>query len=236
MTYEILNALIFWLPAFLFSATVHEAAHAWAALRGGDRTAFAAGQVSLSPWPHVRRSPLGMFLVPLVTSLTQGWTIGWASAPYDPAWADRYPRRAAWMALAGPAANLLLAAIAFALLRAGLVLGAFQPPAQATLDRLVDPAMRDSLLDVFAFTARGLSVLLMSNALLCAFNLLPVPPLDGAMAITLVMPASVARRVRAAAALPGLPIVGLLAAWQLCPRLTRPLLDMALALLYPGQY
>ena len=115
----VFHALVFWLPAFLFSTTVHEAAHAWAALRLGDPTAYLAGQVSLSPWPHVRRSPIGMLVVPVITSLTQGWTMGWASAPYDAAWADRHPRRAALMALAGPLGNLLLAAVAFALLRAG---------------------------------------------------------------------------------------------------------------------
>jgi len=236
VTPEVFDALVFWLPVFLFSATAHEAAHAWAAWRGGDATARDAGQVSLSPWPHVRRSPLGMLVVPIVASLTRGWTIGWASAPYDRLWADQHPRRAAAMAAAGPAANLLLAAAALALLRAGLVLGLFQAPAQATLDRLADPVARDAWLGAAAFLARGLSVMVMANALLAAFNLLPVPPLDGAMVITLALPAAPARRVRAATALPGLAFVGLLAAWQLCPMLTRPLLDLALGLLYRGQY
>src|SRR5262249_43555236 len=68
----VFHALVFWLPAFLFSTTVHEAAHAWAAWRLGDPTAYLAGQVSLSPWPHVRRSPIGMLVIPLLTSLTQG--------------------------------------------------------------------------------------------------------------------------------------------------------------------
>jgi hypothetical protein len=83
MSIEIFHALVFWLPAFFFSTTVHEAAHAWAALRGGDPTAWNGGLVSLSPLPHMRRSPLGMVIVPLVTTLTQGLTMGWASAPYD---------------------------------------------------------------------------------------------------------------------------------------------------------
>src|SRR5262249_4613367 len=115
----VFHALVFWLPAFLFSTTVHEAAHAWAAWRLGDPTAYLAGQVSLSPWPHVRRSPIGMVVIPLLTSLTQGWTMGWASSPYDRDWADRYPRRAAVMALAGPLGNLAIAGVAFCVLRAG---------------------------------------------------------------------------------------------------------------------
>src|SRR5580765_1230733 len=73
MSAPVFHALVFWLPAFLFSTTVHEAAHAWVAWRLGDPTAHLAGQVSLSPWPHVRRSPIGMLIIPLITSLTRGW-------------------------------------------------------------------------------------------------------------------------------------------------------------------
>ena len=97
---------------FLFSTTLHEAAHAWAAKLGGDLTAYHGGQVSLDPLPHIRREPFGMVILPLLTALTMGFPIGFASAPYDPAWAQKYPKRSAWMALAGPAANLLLMLIA----------------------------------------------------------------------------------------------------------------------------
>ena len=53
-----------WYVAFLLSLTCHEAAHALVALRGGDDTAAAGGQVSLNPLPHVRREPLGTIAVP----------------------------------------------------------------------------------------------------------------------------------------------------------------------------
>ena len=102
-----------WFVAFLFSTTVHEAMHAWVAYRGGDPTAYHGGQVSLSPFPHISREPIGMLVVPLLTSLTQGWAMGWASAPYDPYWAARHPRRAALMAAAGPAGNFAIAIVAF---------------------------------------------------------------------------------------------------------------------------
>src|SRR3954451_3725707 len=114
-----------WFVAFLFSTTVHEAMHALAALRGGDPTAYHGGQVSLSPVPHIRREPIGMLVLPLITSFTQGWAIGWASAPYDPHWAARYPKRAAVMAAAGPVGNFLIAAVSFAVLRIGLEAGWF---------------------------------------------------------------------------------------------------------------
>ena len=105
---------------FVLSTVLHEAAHAWAALRLGDDTAQQAGQVSLDPIPHIIREPIGMVLLPILTLAFIGWPLGFASAPYDPVWADRYPRRAGWMALAGPAANLLLFLLAAAGLRWGL--------------------------------------------------------------------------------------------------------------------
>jgi Zn-dependent protease len=80
---------LLWFTAFLFSTTVHEAMHAFAAWQLGDPTAYHGGQVSLSPAPHVQREPIGMLVLPLLTSLTQGWAIGWASCPYDPVWARR---------------------------------------------------------------------------------------------------------------------------------------------------
>ena len=94
-----------WFVVFLFSTTVHEAMHALVAWKGGDPTAYHGGQVSLSPIPHIRREPIGMLAVPLLTSLTQGWAMGWASAPYDPVWAERHPQRAALMAARARAAD-----------------------------------------------------------------------------------------------------------------------------------
>ena len=97
-----------WFVVFIFSTTLHEAGHALAAWKLGDSTAYEGGQVSLNPLPHIRREPVGMVLVPLISFAMSHWMMGWASAPYDPLWAHRYPKRAALMAAAGPAANLLL--------------------------------------------------------------------------------------------------------------------------------
>src|SRR4029077_1938006 len=83
-----------WFVVFLFSTTLHEAGHALAALKLGDPTAYEGGQVTLNPLPHIRRSPIGMLLVPLITFASTHWMMGWASAPYDPSWAHRYPKRA----------------------------------------------------------------------------------------------------------------------------------------------
>src|SRR5215470_3009470 len=102
---------------FLFSTTCHEASHALVAKWGGDSTAALNGQVTLNPIPHIRREPWGMVVIPILAFLFTRGMIGWASAPFDPAWERRYPKRAALMALAGPAANFILMFIGAAGLR-----------------------------------------------------------------------------------------------------------------------
>ena len=133
---DLASAFIYYI-VFLFSTTLHEAAHAWAAKLGGDLTAYHGGQVTLDPRPHIRREPFGMVILPLLSVVTSGWPLGFASAPFDPQWALRYPRRAGWMALAGPGANLLLMLIAGLALRIGLTIGLFTAPASIGFDHLV---------------------------------------------------------------------------------------------------
>jgi Zn-dependent protease len=172
-----------WFVAFLFSTTVHEAMHALAAWRLGDPTAYNGGQVSLSPAPHVSREPVGMLIVPLITSLTQGWTIGWASCPYDRHWAERYPKRAALMAAAGPCGNFLIAFAAFVILRSGLSLGWFVAPETVSLGSIVELVKGPS------YVTTMISVLLIQNVFLGTFNLLPLPPLDGSAIVERLLPA-----------------------------------------------
>jgi Zn-dependent protease len=222
---------LLWFAAFLFSTTVHEAMHALAAFRGGDATAYLGGQVSLSPLPHIRREPIGMLVVPLVTAFTLGWAVGWASTPYDPHWAARHPRRAAAMAAAGPAGNLMIALVAFGALRLGLAAGIFVAPHRVNFHHLVDAANGGALL---MGVGELLTVLLVLNILLFVFNMLPVPPLDGASAITGVLPERAAQLVRAVNAHPAVSMLGLLIAWQLFPEFARPLFAALLRLVHPG--
>ena len=180
MSPDQLLLLPLWFAVFLLSLTCHEAAHAWAAYRGGDDTAYLGGQVSLNPIPHVQREPFGTILVPMLSYFWMGFMMGWASAPYDPHWADRYPRRAAAMAAAGPAANLILALIAFAVLKIGLGAGLWgaAPGELFSADRLVMPLQQEA--GALEGLGRFCSVLLFLNVLLFLFNLIPLPPLDGA--------------------------------------------------------
>ena len=215
-----------WYVVFLLAITCHEGAHAWAAKLGGDETAALGGQATLNPIPHIVREPFGTVLVPIISIAISGWPIGWASAPYDPYWAERHPRRAGLMALAGPAANLALVILASLAIRGGLSLGAFVPPQRIGVTQVVvstEPG-------VWAALATLLSMLFVLNLLLFLFNLLPVPPLDGASAVTLLMSEETGRRFRDFTQSWGM--IGLLLAmfafWQIYP----PLFTVALNILY----
>jgi Zn-dependent protease len=200
-------------------------------MRMGDKTAYHEGQVTISPLPHIRREPIGMVLVPLLTAFTRGWAMGWASAPFDPEWADRYPRRAALMAAAGPAGNFLIAIVAWGALRLGLSLDYFTTPHEISFTHLVDYASGGPK-GLSAFLAQGLSVLVMLNVLLGTFNLIPLPPLDGASAVSLLLPDSIAERYRSVVLNPQFSLLGLLVAWQVFPPLARPIFLAVVRTLY----
>jgi len=228
MEMEQIGIGLIWFVAFLFSTTVHEAMHAWVAYRGGDPTAYHGGQVSLSPLPHIKREPIGMLVVPLLTSLTQGWAMGWASAPYDPNWAARHPQRAALMAAAGPAGNFALAIIAFVIIKAGIVAGYFIAPDRANFHTLIETAGGPNGVTTM------LSVFLMLNVILGTFNLIPLPPLDGASVAMVFLPADLRARVREFMASGMMSMLGLLVAWRVFPVLTDPLFTLILAALHPS--
>lgn len=228
---QALDGLV-WYVVFLFSVSLHEAAHAWAAKRGGDPTAYLAGQVTLDPRPHIRREPFGMVMLPILTVLLSGWPIGYASAPYDPHWAMNHPRRAAWMSLAGPGANLLLVFVASAVIWAGIAAGVFAIPESVRAGSVV-AAASDGVAVAAAFLVSALFTL---NLILCLFNLMPFPPLDGAGALPLVLPESAALRWQELTRQPMLAIVGILIAWQIFGPIFRAAFGVALGLLYPGHY
>src|SRR5450432_1625621 len=138
MNTEFLVAGVVWYVVFLLSTTCHEAAHAFVARMGGDLTAFHGGQATLDPLPHIRREPFGMVIFPILSYAVGGWMMGWASAPYDPLWSLRYPRRAAWMSLAGPGANYSLAILAAILIHLGMWTGLLMPPESASFTHVVE--------------------------------------------------------------------------------------------------
>ena len=221
-----------WFVAFLFSTTLHEAAHAFTAWRLGDPTAYHGGQVSLSPLPHVRREPFGMVLVPILSFALAGWMFGWASAPFDPAWAHRHPRRAGLMALAGPLANLLLVLVSGIALRAGLALGAFEPAARGGLDlaHLVSAPSGGVAEGLSAL----LSVLFSLNLILFLFNLFPLPPMDGSGVLQIFLPEGASRRFVELTRHPVIGLVGMVVAWRIFPYVFFPVFVVALTVLFAG--
>jgi Zn-dependent protease len=214
-----------WYLVFLFSTTCHEAAHAFAALRGGDPTAALAGQASLNPAPHIRREPMGTVAIPLLSYFLGGFMIGWASAPFDPDWQRRHPHRAAWMALAGPAANFLLAAMAAGTMMWGLDQGWLSLPETGSLtaSHLVVASSEG-----WAALTTLLSITYVLNLLLGVFNLLPAPPLDGATAIGLFLSEERAREVTGFLRNPTVSLLGILLAWSLFGEVFHPILEWTL--------
>lgn len=151
--------LIFYL-GFVVLLTFHEFAHAWVALKCGDDTAQSQGRVSLNPIVHLDMigtvvMPLVGFVLAATGSGLAGFVIGWAKPVPVNIHNLRQPRLDdTLIAIAGPMMNLLLAAVLVGLIKLGVVAD----------------------LPILAKMCHGLAV---QSLLLCFFNLLPFPPLDG---------------------------------------------------------
>lgn len=218
-----------WYVVFLFATTVHEASHAFVALKLGDDTAHRGGQVTLDPTPHIKREPFGMVVVPILAYLLSGWMIGWASAPYDPHWASRYPKRAGLMALAGPLSNLALMLIAALLIRVGILAGFFEVPLSVSFNHLVDA--RDGIPNLIGVL---LSIGFSLNLLLFLFNLLPLPPLDGSSVPLLFLSQPAAEKYWEFLRNPMVSMFGIFVAWKIFGAIYPPIHLIAINLLYPG--
>ena len=159
-----------WVAPVVFAVTLHEAAHGLVAYRFGDDTAWRMGRVTANPFNHIDR--FGTIILPaLLILLRSPFLFGYAK-PVPVNFARlRNPRRdRVWVALAGPATNVLLAIVS-SLLFYGLVL---MPPSPA---------------DWFA---ANLVHSIQINALLCVFNMLPLPPLDGGRVAVGLLPTALA--------------------------------------------
>jgi Zn-dependent protease len=177
--FDLTKALLFYV-VLLVSLVTHEAAHAWLAHLGGDDTAYAGGQVTLNPVPHIRREPFGTVVLPLLSLwIWKGQAcMGFAHAPFDPVWARMHPRRAALTAAAGPLANLALAGIAFLAIKLLVATDLVNATGQFfEIERIARPLEDEPCLHALC---RILSVFLGLNVLLATLNLYPIPPLDGA--------------------------------------------------------
>lgn len=222
---------LLWYVAFLFSTTLHEASHAFAAFRLGDRTAYEGGQLTLNPIPHIRREPFGTVVVPVVSFLLGGWMIGWASVPYDPQWAYDNPRSSAKMSAAGPAANLLLALLAALAIRLGMMWGLFFPPDSIDYAHVIGATREGTLTTVAAF----INVLFSLNLLLFIFNLLPIPPLDGSGVVPIFLREDRARKYLTLVRNPSFSFLGIVVAWNIFGYVYHPLHLGVINLLFLGE-
>ncbi len=140
------------------------------------------------------------------------------------------------MAMAGPAANLVLVLLAAILMRVGFEWGLFAQPGHASfLEVIVASGDHDG---VWAFCAKVLSLFFSLNLLLGAFNVLPLPPLDGVNVPLLFLPAQLAEKYWLALRQPILSWVGLIIGWQVFGKIYPPLFQLAAKLLYltiPGR-
>lgn len=221
-----------WYLAFIVSLTFHEAAHAFAATKLGDRTAFNHGLATLDPFTHMRRSPVGMIVIPIISYLLNGWMIGWASTPFDIAWAQRHPKREILMTLAGPAANLVLILIAAIIIRIGIAIGWFFPPESISFSQVTE-AVNAGWTNGLAVMA---SILFTLNLVLFIFNLLPVPPLDGSCLIPIFLSSENAQKYKEFIRRPANSIIGLIIVWQVFGYIFSPIQLFAINLLYPGHH
>jgi len=156
-----------WAIPLLFAIALHEVAHGWMARYFGDRTAEMLGRLSLNPLRHI--DPIGTVVVPGLLLAFGGPMFGWAKPVPVATGALRNPRRAqVCVALAGPAANILMA-----MGWGGVFAAIAQVNGNETLDYWI------------AYMARAGMVV---NVVLAVFNLLPIPPLDGGRVLAGLLP------------------------------------------------
>ncbi|OGT21430.1 MAG: peptidase [Gammaproteobacteria bacterium RBG_16_57_12] len=157
----------------LFAITVHEVAHGWMANRLGDPTARMLGRLTLNPLKHI--DPLGTVLVPaLLILMNTGFVFGWAKPiPVTERNLRRPKQDMAWVALAGPLSNLLMALLWALVARLGVTMG-------PDLAWIAEP--------LYLMGQVGITI----NLLLMVLNMLPLPPLDGGRVAVALLPGPLA--------------------------------------------
>lgn len=183
----------------LLAITLHEVAHGYVARHFGDVTAHAQGRISLNPLRHV--DMIGTVVVPLVILLASAgkFLFGWAKPVPVNYSALRRPRQhMAWVAAAGPAANLAMALAWAVLLRIAIALSdrssewaeVAQLHGTSGLVAVVTAQGQGSVEYLIGVAAAGVLV----NLVLMLLNLLPIPPLDGGRILTSLLPSRAAWR------------------------------------------
>ena len=179
--------ILFEFVALIFAFTVHESAHAWMASRCGDQTARMLGRISLNPAKHL--DPLGSVVLPLIAAFSHLPLIGWAKpTPVVARNLRNYRRDDILVTLAGPASNLLVAAVCLVLLvivRHSLPGGEQAVQAAVTLALGLDTVNPGGVVfPIILLLFCGILV----NLSLAVFNVIPIPPLDGSRVLRHFLP------------------------------------------------
>lgn len=180
--------IIFQIVVLLFAISLHEAAHGWMAWRLGDPTARMLGRVTLNPLRHI--DPFGTVLIPLLCVYAGFPLIGWAKpTPVTTRNFKHIKRDDILTTLAGPASNLLTAIAATVIL---LVLKFINAPTvisamMAAQMGMIDPNVMNASPVLFPITMLLYYAVLL-NLILMAFNLIPLPPLDGSHVVRHMLP------------------------------------------------
>jgi Zn-dependent protease len=189
---DLFGRLIFYLIVLLFAVSVHEAAHAWMSWKFGDDTARLLGRVTLNPIAHT--DPIGTLLIPIVGFIAASAgasvpLVGWGKpTPVNPLkWRDK-DKANIMVSLAGIMANTLLAIIAFVILKVLMTTGIID--ANVLVGVLTGHGVGDG--SYAEPIAMFLNYMLIMNASLAVFNLLPFPPLDGSKVLYSILPQSAA--------------------------------------------
>ena len=179
--------ILFQLIVFLFAISVHESAHAWVANRCGDPTARMLGRITLNPIKHI--DPIGTILMPLMAMLWHIPTFGWAKpVPVDPHNFKNHVWDDILTSVAGPASNFLQAGCAIAILAAIKLTSGLGRQIVTGISMGFVTLDSSSLLVPLSLLIYKLMEI---NIILCVFNLIPVPPLDGSHVLRHFMPEGV---------------------------------------------
>lgn len=157
----------------MMSASLHEVAHGWVAYKCGDNTAKAMGRLTLNPLAHI--DLFGSIILPFLMMLLGGPVFGYAKpVPYNPNNLRNRRTDELLVALAGPASNMFQVILGFIVL---FLLGHLLPANEVALTTVSTHG--SSGIAVLYWVFEILSLYIWANLILCFFNLLPIPPLDG---------------------------------------------------------
>lgn len=165
---SIVQKIIIWSVPILFAITVHEAAHGYVAYKFGDNTAKDLGRITINPIKHI--DLVGTIILPILMLLTTPFVFGWAKpVPVNPTRLRKPKQHMAYVAIAGPLSNFIMAIFWVIILKGGIYF------------------LKNNIAGGMAMFYMGQAGILI-NLVLMVLNLIPIPPLDGSKVLLAILP------------------------------------------------